>query len=142
MTSNNKNPFQTTAKTSSSSLYVGFTILLCQYGFLHLPTLPQKILSKLFFGKKYGSSIPYLPTVWTYVKSFVVFFYLGFTILICQYGFPHLPTLPQKILSKFFFRKKYGSKIPYLPMVWTYVQSFVVFFIWDSLLSHLLSSKV
>ena len=31
-------------------------------------------MSKLFFWKKYGSEIPYLPTVWTYVQNFVVFF--------------------------------------------------------------------
>ena len=74
MTSNNENPFQTIAKTPSSSLYLKFTILLCYYGFPHLPTLPQQILSKLFFLKKYGSIIPYLPMVWTYVQSFVVFF--------------------------------------------------------------------
>ena len=72
MTSKNENPFQTTA---SSSLYLGFTILLCLYGFPHLPTLPQKILSKLFFWKKYGSKIPYLPMVWTYVQTFVVFLF-------------------------------------------------------------------
>ena len=35
--------------------------------------LPQKFLSKLFFWKKYGSEIPYLPTIWTHVQSFVVF---------------------------------------------------------------------
>ena len=63
--------------------------------------------------------------------------YLGFTILLCKYGLPYLPTLPQKKLSKFFFWKKFVSKIPYLPTVWTYVQSFVVFFILNALLSVL-----
>ena len=35
--------------------------------------------------------------------------------------------IPQKFLSKLFFLKNYGSEIPYLPMIWTYVQIFVVF---------------
>ena len=39
-----------------------------------------------------------------------------------------------------FFWKKYGSEIPYLPMIWTYVQIFVVFFFWISLLSSLQNS--
>ena len=47
-----------------------------------------------------------------------------------KYGHPYLTYLPQKILSKLFFRKKFGSKVPYLPTVWTYVQNFVVFFFW------------
>ena len=72
---NNENSFKTIAKTSSSSSYLGFTILLCKYGLPYLPTLPQKNLSKLFFWKKFGSKIPYLPTVWTYVQSFVVFLF-------------------------------------------------------------------
>ena len=35
-----------------------------------------------------------------------------------------------KIFVKIFVWKKYGSEIPYLPTVWTYVQAFVVFFLW------------
>ena len=31
-------------------------------------------MSKLFFWKKYGSEIPYLPTIWTYFQNFLVFF--------------------------------------------------------------------
>ena len=38
-------------------------------------------------------------------------------------------------MSKLFFQKKYGSEIPYLPAVWTHVQTFVVFFLKASL-SH------
>ena len=51
-----------------------------------------------------------------------------------KYGHPYLTYLPQIFLSKLFFQKKFGSKVPYLPTVWTYVQNFVVFFIWDPLL--------
>ena len=36
--------------------------------------LPQKLLSKLILWKNYGSEMPYLPTIWTYVQNFVVFF--------------------------------------------------------------------
>ena len=43
------------------------------------------------------------------------------------------PTYLNFFLSKLFFWKKYGSEIPYLPMIWTYVQIFVGFF-WISLL--------
>ena len=39
------------------------------------------------------------------------------------------PTYPENLCPNFFFWKKYGSKIPYLPKVWTYVQTFVVFFL-------------
>ena len=45
-----------------------------------------------------------------------------------KYGHPYLTYLPQIFLSKLFFQKKFGSKVPYLPTVWTYVQNFVVFF--------------
>ena len=38
-----------------------------------------------------------------------------------------LPT--SKFVVQTFFWKKYGSEIPYLPMIWTYVQIFVVFFL-------------
>ena len=44
-----------------------------------------------------------------------------------KYGHPYLTYLPQFFLSKLFFQKKFGSKVPYLPTVWTYVQNFVVF---------------
>ena len=44
-------------------------------------------------------------------------------LLYNKYGHPYLTYLPQKILSKLFF----GSEIPYLPTIWTYVQNFVVF---------------
>ena len=43
------------------------------YGHQYLTYLPWKFLSKLFFWQKYGSKMPYLPTVWTYVQTFVVF---------------------------------------------------------------------
>ena len=76
MTLNNDYPFQTTAKISSLSPYLKFTVLLYKYGLrTSLSTyLLQKILSKLYFWKKYGWRLPYLPIVWTYVQSFVVFF--------------------------------------------------------------------
>ena len=38
-----------------------------------------------------------------------------------------LPT--SNSVVQIFFLKKYGSEIPYLPMIWTYVQIFVVFFL-------------
>ena len=47
------------------------TILLYYYG---LPIYLPYHMSKLFFWKKFGSKIPYLPTVWTYVQSFLFFF--------------------------------------------------------------------
>ena len=46
-----------------------------RYGHQHLTYLPWKFMSKLFFWKKYGSKIPYLPTVWTYVQNFCSFFW-------------------------------------------------------------------
>ena len=69
-----KKYFETKAKTSLPSSYLGLTILLYKYGHPYLTYLPQKFLSKLFFGKKYGWEIPYLPTIRTYVRNFVVFF--------------------------------------------------------------------
>ena len=68
-----KKYFETKAKISLPSSYLGLTILLYKYGHAYLTYLPQKFLSKLFFGKKYGWEIPYLPTIWTYVRNFVVF---------------------------------------------------------------------
>ena len=47
------------------------------------------------------------------------------TILLHKYGHPYLTYLPRNFLSKLFFLKKYGSEIPYLPTIWTYVQNFV-----------------
>ena len=60
MTLNNENPFQTTAKTFSSSPYLEFTILLYKYGLPYLPTYHKNLWN-------YGWRIPYLHTVWTYV---------------------------------------------------------------------------
>ena len=37
-----------------------------KYGHPYLTYLPQIFLSKLFFQKKFGWEVPYLPTVWTY----------------------------------------------------------------------------
>ena len=45
-----------------------------------------------------------------------------------KYGHPYLTYLPQIFLSKLFFQKKFGWEVPYLPTVWTYVHTFVVFF--------------
>ena len=53
------------------------------YGHQYLTYLPQKFLSKLFFWKKYGLEIPYLPTIWTNVQNFVVFF--GMLSLVFKY---------------------------------------------------------
>ena len=39
---------------------------------IYLPT--KKVFVQTFFWKKYGWRIPYLPTIWTYVQNFVVFF--------------------------------------------------------------------
>ena len=46
-----------------------------KYGNPYLTYLPQIFLSKLFFRKSLASKVPYLPTVWTYVQNFVVFFW-------------------------------------------------------------------
>ena len=40
------------------------------------------------------------------------------------------PTYPENCCPNFFFWQKYGSKIPYLPTVRTYVRTFVVCFFW------------
>ena len=70
-----KNYFQTKAITSLPSPYLGLTILLYnKYGHPYLTYLPQNFLSKLFFWKKYGSEISYLPMIWTNVQIFVVFY--------------------------------------------------------------------
>ena len=52
-----------------------------------------------------------------------------------KYGHPYLTYLPQIFLSKLFFQKKFGSKVPYLPTVWTYVQNFIIFF-WNAFLNE------
>ena len=72
----NENPFQTTVKTSSSSPYLEFFPI-------YLPT--TKVFVQTFFLKKYGSKIPYLPKVWTYVQSFVVFLFGTLSLLITQF---------------------------------------------------------
>ena len=38
----------------------------------------SKVFVQTFFLKKYGSEIPYLPKIWTYVQIFVVFFRISF----------------------------------------------------------------
>ena len=50
----------------------------CRYGHQYLTYLPWEFMSKLFFQKKCGSEIPYLPAVWTSVQIFVVCFFAGF----------------------------------------------------------------
>ena len=132
---NNENSFKTIAKTSSSSSYLGFTILLCKYGLPYLPTLPQKKLSKLFFLKKFGSKIPYLPTVWTYVQSFVVF--LFGTLSLAVYSISPLPPPTRNSTStrknnprglKFCMQPPHTilrreSQIKKTTKLWTYVQT-------------------
>ena len=39
---------------------------------IYLPT--EKVFVQTFFWKNYCWRIPYLPTIWTYVQNFVVFF--------------------------------------------------------------------
>ena len=51
MTLNNENPFQTTAKTSSSSPYLEITILLYKYGLLYLPTYHKSLCPNFFLEK-------------------------------------------------------------------------------------------
>ena len=51
MTLHNENPFQTTAKTPSSSPYLEITIILYKYGLLYLPTY-HKSLCPNFKKKK------------------------------------------------------------------------------------------
>ena len=48
---NNRNPFQTTAKTSPSSSYLGFTILICYHGLpISYPTT-KDFVQTFFWGK-------------------------------------------------------------------------------------------
>ena len=90
MTLNNENPFQTTAKRSSSSPYLEITILLYKYGLLYLPTYNKSLSPNFIFWKKFGWRIPYLPTVWTYVQNSVCFFwdplliYINTEVVICR----------------------------------------------------------
>ena len=58
MTLNNENPFQTTAKTSSSSPYLEITILLYKYGLLYLPTYHKSLCPNFFFGKSMAGGYP------------------------------------------------------------------------------------
>ena len=58
MTLNNENPFQTTAKTSSSSTYFEFTILLYKYGLPYLPTYHKLFCSYFFFGISMAEGYP------------------------------------------------------------------------------------
>ena len=51
MTLNNENPFQTTAKRSSSSPYLEITILLYKYGLLYLPTYHKSLCPNFFLEK-------------------------------------------------------------------------------------------
>ena len=46
-----------------------------RYRYQYLTYLPWTCLSKLSFWKKYGSKIPYLPTLWTYVQNSVAFIF-------------------------------------------------------------------
>ena len=58
---------------SKTSQYMGLHILLQVWtSTSDLPTL--NIYLQTFFWKKYGSEIPYLPTIWTYFQNFLVFF--------------------------------------------------------------------
>ena len=61
MTSNKTYHFQTTAN------HHRFTKVWTSIA--DLPT--SKLFVQTFFLKKYGSEIPYLPTIWTYVQNFV-----------------------------------------------------------------------
>ena len=51
MSLNNDYPFQTTAKTSSSSPYLEFSILLYKYGLPYLPTYHKSFCLNFFFEK-------------------------------------------------------------------------------------------
>ena len=54
----------------------------CRYGHQYLIYLPCKFLSKLSSWRKYGSKIPYLPTIWAYVQNFVVFIFGMLSLLV------------------------------------------------------------
>ena len=57
MTFYNENPIQTTAKTSWSSSYLEFTILLYKYGLPYLYTY-HKSFGQTFFGKSMAEEYP------------------------------------------------------------------------------------
>ena len=78
-------------------------------------------LNKIRDAFNLGISMIPPPNHRKYIWDFLLYFY--------RYGHQYLTYLPWKFLSKLYFWQKYGSKIPYLPTVWTYVQTFVVFFI-------------
>ena len=74
MTLDNENPFQTTAKTSSSSSYLGFTLPLYAYGLPYLPTYHKSFVQTFVLEEVWiGNTLP------TYsldiCPNFVVFFY-------------------------------------------------------------------
>ena len=52
ITINNENPFQTTAKISSSSPYLEITILSYKYGLPYLPTYHKSICPNFFYVEK------------------------------------------------------------------------------------------
>ena len=68
----------------------------------------------------YISAIPYSPYIAKLSPAQSNSNSVGWAEIALISTFSHLP---QKILSKLFFRKKYGSKIPYLHTVWTYIQT-------------------
>ena len=73
MTLNNVNPFQITAKTSSSSPYLEFTILY-KYGLPYLIYLPTtKVFVQTFFLEKVWLEDTLPTTVWTYVRNFIIY---------------------------------------------------------------------
>ena len=58
MTLNNEYPFQTTAKISSLSPYLKFTILLYKYRLPYLPTYQKIFCPNFFFGKSLAGGYP------------------------------------------------------------------------------------
>ena len=55
---NNKQPFQTTPKKSSSSSYLGFTIILYKYGVPDLPTYHKRFCPNFFLGESMDPKYP------------------------------------------------------------------------------------
>ena len=58
MSLNNDYPFQTTAKTSSSSPNLEFTLHLYKYGLPYLPTYLKSLCPNFFFGKSMAGGYP------------------------------------------------------------------------------------